>query len=69
MLGAAEGVSYLTIIAIALWSVSTKVSTGRGLRPGPAGLLGAAEGLSFATIAAGLVVLGLQVLRIAPSVQ
>mmetsp|Transcript_19067 Transcript_19067/g.48939 ORF Transcript_19067/g.48939 Transcript_19067/m.48939 type:complete len:654 (-) Transcript_19067:108-2069(-) len=60
LLGAAEGVAYLTVTGIALWSVATKASTGKGLPAGPGGLLGAVEGLSFLAIAAGAGVLGYQ---------
>lgn len=62
LIGAAEGVSYLTVVGIAAWSVVTKLRTGKGLPAGPLGLLGAAEGLSFLAILAGVVVLGFQVL-------
>ncbi|KAK9802949.1 hypothetical protein WJX72_006264 [[Myrmecia] bisecta] len=61
LLGAAEGVSYLVLVGLAAWSLATKLSKGKGLPPGPVGLLGAVEGLTYATLAAGLVVLGLQV--------
>lgn len=62
LVGAVEGISYLGIVGIAAYSLYTKVRTGSGLPAGPAGVLGAAEGLSFLAIAAGLVVLGFQVL-------
>ena len=41
----------------------SQVATGKGLRPGPGGLLGVVEGLSLTGIAAGLVVLALQVMQ------
>ena len=43
-----------------------QVATGKGLRPGPGGVLGVVEGLSLTGIAAGLVVLALQVLLESP---
>lgn len=58
-LGALEGISYLTVAGIFLWSIVKKVRTGTGLPAGPAGLLGAVEGLSFLAVLAGVVVLGL----------
>lgn len=61
-LGAAEGVSYLVILAVVGWSIYTKVSTGTGLPPGPSGLLGAVEGLSYLSLLAGIVVFALQAL-------
>jgi len=61
ILGAVEGISYLGIIGIAAYSSYTKLKTGKGLPAGPAGVLGAAEGLSFLAVAAGLVVLGFQI--------
>ena len=54
ILGAIEGVSYLTVVGIAGWSVVTKVKTGDGLPPGPSGLLGGAEGLSYLAILVGI---------------
>lgn len=59
--GLAEGLSYLGIIGVGGYSAFTKFKTGSGLPAGPFGLLGVAEGLSFLAIAAGLVVLVLQV--------
>lgn len=59
LVGAVEGVSYLTVIALIAWSVSCKVKTGSGLPAGPAGLLGASEGLSFLTILGGIVIAAL----------
>jgi hypothetical protein len=61
ILGAAEGISYLGVVALAGFSLYAKLRTGRGLPSGPGGILGAAEGLSFLAIAAGLVVLGFQI--------
>ena len=61
IVGAAEGVSYLGVVATGAYSLYAKVRTGRGLPAGRFGLLGAAEGLSFLAIVAGLVVLALQV--------
>lgn len=60
LLGALEGVSYLVVVAFVAASVIKKAQTGSGLPAGPAGLLGAAEGLSYLSVAAGLVVLGFQ---------
>lgn len=59
-LGAAEGVSYLVIVAIVAWSIYTKVSTGSGLPPGPSGLLGAVEGITYLSLLAGIVVFALK---------
>jgi len=59
-LGALEGVSYLAVIGLVAWSAATKVKTGQGLPAGPFALLGAAEGLAYLAVAAGLVVLVLQ---------
>ena len=44
--------SYLLILGLIGWSVSTKVKTGSGLPAGPAGVLGAAEGLSYLALLA-----------------
>ena len=60
--GALEGVSYLIVAGFVLASLYSKVRTGSGLPAGPGGLLGLAEGLSFLTAAAGLAVLGFQVI-------
>jgi hypothetical protein len=62
LIGAAEGLSYLYVVGLTGFSLWKKVKTGSGLPAGPGGILGAAEGLSFLAIAAGLVVLGFQVL-------
>ncbi|CAB9526008.1 expressed unknown protein [Seminavis robusta] len=59
--GAMEGLSYLSVVALAGFSIFQKVTTGSGLPAGKYGLLGLAEGLAFLAIAAGVVVLGLQV--------
>lgn len=61
LLGAAEGVSYLGVVALVAYSIFTKFKTGSGLPAGPGGILGAAEGLSFLATVAGLVVLGFQI--------
>ena len=61
LLGLAEGLSYLSVVGIAGFSLFTKLKQGRGLPAGPGGLLGAAEGLSFLSILAGLIVLGFQI--------
>jgi hypothetical protein len=61
LLGLAEGLSYLSVVGIAGFSLYTKLKQGRGLPAGPGGLLGAAEGLSFLSILAGLIVLGFQI--------
>ncbi|CAL8471460.1 g11002 [Coccomyxa elongata] len=60
-LGALEGVSYITLLGVCAWSIGMKATTSKGLPPGPGGLLGAAEGLSYLSLAAGAVVLVLQV--------
>lgn len=46
-LGAAEGVGYLVVAGVVVWSAVTKARTGSGLRPGPGGVLGAVEGLAW----------------------
>lgn len=61
LVGATEGLSYLTVLLIVSLSIYSKVTTGKGLPPGPNALLGGAEGLSFLAVAAGLVVLVLQI--------
>jgi hypothetical protein len=61
LLGAAEGISYTTVIGIFAWSLITKIRTGSGLPAGPFGLLGASEGLSFLTVLGGLVIAGLNI--------
>ena len=38
--GGLEGISYLAVVGIFIWSISTKVKTGSGLPAGPLGLLG-----------------------------
>lgn len=53
--GAAEGVSYLTVVLITGWSAYTKVSTGSGLPAGPSGLLGASEGFSYLALIGAIV--------------
>eukprot|EP00891_Asterochloris_glomerata_P000820 jgi/Astpho2/820/Aster-x0972 len=59
--GAAEGIGYLVVTGIVLWSITTKLRTGSGLPAGPAGLLGAVEGLSWLSVVAGIVVAGLTI--------
>mmetsp|Transcript_21831 Transcript_21831/g.31880 ORF Transcript_21831/g.31880 Transcript_21831/m.31880 type:complete len:203 (+) Transcript_21831:25-633(+) len=61
LIGAAEGLSYLGVTALATFSVYTKVKTGEGLPAGPKGVLGLAEGLAFLAVAVGVVVLALQI--------
>lgn len=60
LLGAAEGLSYLTVGALAIWSVASRLATGY-VPKGPGGLLAAAEKLAFTSVVAGVAVLGLQV--------
>jgi hypothetical protein len=60
LVGAAEGISYLTVLGIVGWSAYTKVKTGSGLPAGPAGLLGAVEGFSYLSLLAAIVIFGLQ---------
>lgn len=55
LLGAAEGVSYLIVVALVALSAWTKLRTGKGLPAGPAGFLGAAEGLAFLLAVVGIV--------------
>ena len=47
LLGAAEGISYLSVIGIAVWGLVSKVSSGKGL---PAGL-----SMSFASVTHNLI--------------
>lgn len=61
LVGAAEGVSYLGVVALVGFSLFTKVRTGSGLPAGPAGILGAAEGLAYLAVFAGFWVLVAQV--------
>jgi len=56
-----EGLSYLGVGGIGVFSIVTKAKTGSGLPAGPGGLVGAAEGLSFLAILVGAVVLALQI--------
>mmetsp|Transcript_33883 Transcript_33883/g.101097 ORF Transcript_33883/g.101097 Transcript_33883/m.101097 type:complete len:205 (-) Transcript_33883:5312-5926(-) len=63
LVGAIEGISYLGVVALAAYSLYTKIKTGGGLRAGPYGVLGAAEGLSFLAVVAGLLVLVFQILN------
>ena len=48
--GATEGVSYLVIVGVVMWSLYTKAKTGSGL---PGNLLGAVEGFSYLSLVAG----------------
>ncbi|KAK9834062.1 hypothetical protein WJX81_006842 [Elliptochloris bilobata] len=61
--GALEGVSYLVVLGIIGWSVSTKLKTGQGLPSGPGGALGAVEGLSYLSILGAVAVFGLTFLE------
>mmetsp|Transcript_26571 Transcript_26571/g.32186 ORF Transcript_26571/g.32186 Transcript_26571/m.32186 type:complete len:190 (+) Transcript_26571:154-723(+) len=61
LVGAAEGLSYLSVVGLVCYSLYTKIKTGSGLPAGPAGVLGAAEGLSFLAALFGIVVLVLQI--------
>lgn len=47
---AEQAVSLVVVLGLFIYSVITKKETGRGLPPGPAGLLGAAEGLTYLTV-------------------
>jgi hypothetical protein len=49
-------------LGIVGFSAFTKFKSGRGLPPGPNGLLGAAEGLGFVAVTVGVVVLAFQIL-------
>ncbi|KAK9797086.1 hypothetical protein WJX73_006883 [Symbiochloris irregularis] len=63
-LGAAEGVSYIAVAAVAVWSLASAIRLRGGRAPREGGQPGwrtAAVGSVYATISAGLVVLGLQV--------
>ncbi len=55
--------SYLVVTALVGWSVYTKLQTGKGLPPGPAGLLGAVEGFSFLSLLGIVVIFGLEYLK------
>ncbi|KAL9180707.1 hypothetical protein ACHAXT_011160 [Thalassiosira profunda] len=61
LVGAAEGISYLGVVALVGYSVFTKVRTGKGLPAGPGGILGAAEGLAYLAVVAGSFVLIAQI--------
>jgi len=61
LVGAAEGLSYLSVVGLVGYSVYTKIRTGSGLPAGPGGILGAAEGLAYLAIFAGFWVLVAQV--------
>lgn len=55
-----EGVSYLVVLGLIAWSVYTKLSTGKGLPQGPAGLLGAVEGVSYLSLLAAILAFALK---------
>eukprot|EP00588_Corethron_pennatum_P003744 CAMPEP_0194286216 /NCGR_PEP_ID=MMETSP0169-20130528/32061_1 /TAXON_ID=218684 /ORGANISM="Corethron pennatum, Strain L29A3" /LENGTH=203 /DNA_ID=CAMNT_0039032589 /DNA_START=36 /DNA_END=647 /DNA_ORIENTATION=- len=61
IVGATEGISYLSVVGISAYSAVVKFRSGSGLQAGPYGLLGAAEGLSYLAILAGIIVLGFQI--------
>jgi hypothetical protein len=61
LLGALEGISYLTVLALVAYSAYNKLRTGSGLPAGPAGILGAAEGLGYLAVVIGVFVLISQV--------
>ena len=50
--GATEGISYLVIVGVVVWSLYTKAKTGSGL---PGNLLGAVEGFSYLSLVAGMI--------------
>lgn len=50
-----EAIAYAIVLGLTGWSIFNKVTTGKGLPPGPKGLLGLAEGLTFVTIVGGVV--------------
>lgn len=56
LVGAVEGISYLTVVWIFTWSLLTYVRTGEGLPAGPRGLLGLSEGLTYLTVVFGVFV-------------
>ena len=53
--GLVEGLSYLAVAGVFVWSAFTKVTTGDGL-PGNPFVLGLAEGLSYLTVLGALVI-------------
>jgi len=61
LVGAVEGLSYLSVVGLGGYSIFQKVTTGSGLPAGKYGLLGLAEGLAFLALLGGVIVLGLQV--------
>lgn len=63
VLGGLEGVSYLTVVGLAVWRLSARLKSSSGSSPtaGPGLLLGVAEGGAYSAIALGLAVLVLQV--------
>mmetsp|Transcript_27347 Transcript_27347/g.57745 ORF Transcript_27347/g.57745 Transcript_27347/m.57745 type:complete len:214 (-) Transcript_27347:2188-2829(-) len=61
LVGAVEGVSYLSVVGLVGYSLYTKFRTGSGLPAGPGGVLGAAEGLAYLAVFAGFWVLVAQV--------
>ena len=54
LFGAAEGISYLYVTGLVLYSAGKKVKTGSGLPAGPGGVLGLAEGLAYLLVVAGI---------------
>eukprot|EP00933_Yihiella_yeosuensis_P046554 TRINITY_DN42109_c0_g1_i1.p1 TRINITY_DN42109_c0_g1~~TRINITY_DN42109_c0_g1_i1.p1 ORF type:complete len:215 (-),score=23.55 TRINITY_DN42109_c0_g1_i1:57-701(-) len=63
LLGLAEGLSYLAVIALVGFSLKTKADSGSGLPAGPNGVLGAAEGLAYLAALAGVVALIFQIVN------
>jgi len=63
LIGAAEGLSYLGVVATGALSLYEKLKTGTGLPSGPRGILGLGEGLSITAIIVGLIVLVFQVVN------
>jgi len=61
LVGAVEGLSYLSVVGLGGYSIFQKVTTGSGLPAGKYGFLGLAEGLAFLALLGGVIVLGLQV--------
>jgi hypothetical protein len=57
-LGAAEGLSYLVLGGIVVWSAATKIRTGKGLPAGPGGVLGAVEGVAYLLALVGIAAAG-----------
>jgi hypothetical protein len=57
-LGAAEGLAYLVLGGIVVWSAATKIRTGKGLPAGPGGVLGAVEGVAYLLALVGIAAAG-----------